>query len=96
MNSLNQLIIEGKCTGERNTYGNAVRFDVATTRNGETTEFPVFAYGGLASIANKMIKNGQKVRIVGRLTRNKWTDETGKRQAGISIVAEHIDFMEVK
>lgn len=93
MNSLNQLILEGKCTGVRNTYGNAVCFDVAATRDGETTVFPVFAYGKLASAVSANITDGTKVRLVGRLTRTKWTDGTGKKQAGISIVAEHIDFM---
>lgn len=96
MNNLNQLIIEGKCTGEKDVYDTAVRFliatvKVATVKDERTMEFPVFAYGELARVANEKIKNGKKIRIVGRLARNKWTDETGRKQASISIVAEHIE-----
>lgn len=92
MNSLNQLIIEGVCTGNCNIIGNAVEIEIEVTRNEEKSLFPIFVYGNLAALCKERCTKGKGIRIVGRLTRSKWIDETGKHQAGIGITAEHIDF----
>lgn len=96
MNDINQIILEGKCTGEKSVCNTAARFSVATLRNGETSEFIVHAFGGLARFTGENIKNGKRIRIVGRLCRNKWPDKTGKKKAETHIVAEHIEFMKDK
>lgn len=96
MNDINQIILEGKCTGEKSVCDTAARFSVATLRNGETSEFTAYAFGGLAKFAGENVKNGKRIRIVGRLARSKWPDETGKQKAETHIVAEHIEFMKDK
>jgi len=61
-------------------------------RKEEVSFFEIESWGGLAESCGANCKKGADIRVVGRLKQNRWEDSTGKMQARIKIIAEHIDF----
>lgn len=100
MNGLNSLIIEGNLISrerEENTFKFMVAYnhfykDENGNKRNETSYFDVEAYGKLADFCEQQFQKGCGVRIVGRLKQKRWTDESGKHQSRIFIVAEHVEF----
>lgn len=107
MNQLNSLIIEGNVCREPEVKQTANGFSLATfsiavnryhkksdgTFEQETSYFDIEAWGEMAKSVQEKSSKGCTVRIVGRLKQNRWTDQNGKTQSKISVIAEHIDFM---
>ena len=106
MNQLNSLILEGNVCREAEVKQTLNGFSLATfsiavnryhkksdgTFEQETSYFDIEAWGDIAKIVQKKSSKGSGVRIVGRLKQNRWTDQSGKTQSKISVIAEHIDF----
>lgn len=99
MNGLNSLIIEGNLIS-REREGNTFKFIVAYNRfykdeNGnkqnETSFFDIECYGKLADFCEQQFKKGRGIRIVGRLKQKRWTDNCGKVQSRIVIIAKHVE-----
>ncbi len=61
------------------------------------TDFvPITAWRSLASFAQKYLKKGRMVCVIGRLQQQNWTDSNGNNRVSWSILAEHIYFADNK
>lgn len=104
MNMMNSLIIEGVVVGEPHLVkaSKVLNFTVEVTRyyksrTGEDVEeksqFKVVVYGRMTDLP---IEVGKRIRIVGRLHQNKWTDGEGVTHSEVQVVAEHIEIKKGK
>jgi single-strand DNA-binding protein len=106
MNMLNSIILEGNITKVGNVVEFAdskqqleVTISVERSyknRSGkmvdETSEFDVVTYGGpMLDMLSRKGKEGQGIRVVGRLKQIKWV-ANGKDCSRVVIVAEHIEY----
>ncbi len=104
MNQLNSILLEGNLTADPSLNvtksGTSVcHFSVASNRyfkkEGEsvqdTTFVDVEAWSGLADNCNQYLTKGRGVRIIGRISQDKWVSD-GVSKSKIKIVAEHIEF----
>lgn len=106
MNCLNNLIIEGKFTGDSRMEtlenGNTkLVFSIGVERNVkneagetvvETSYFDVAVYGHLAEFCSSRIKAGKGLRIVGRLKQDNIIIADDKVVSYVYVVGEHIEF----
>ena len=108
LSNLNSIIIEGNLVRDpmlkTTPNGHPVcSFAVASNRffkQNEDTEkevsfFDIETWSKLAQTCGDVLKKGRGVRVVGRLKQDRWTDNGGKNQARIKIVAEHVEFKPV-
>jgi len=108
LNNLNSIIVEGNLVRDpilkTTPNGHQVcSFSVASNRfyrqNDETEKevsfFDVETWSRLAQTCAETLKKGRGVRVVGRLKQDRWEDASGKTQAKIKIVAEHVEFKPV-
>ncbi len=108
LNNLNSIIVEGNLVRDpilkTTPNGHQVcSFSVASNRfyrqNEETEKevsfFDVETWSRLAQTCAETLKKGRGVRVVGRLKQDRWEDASGKTQAKIKIVAEHVEFKPV-
>ncbi len=108
LNNLNSIIIEGNLVRDPQLKiipnGNQVcSFAVASNRfykqneqlEKEVSFFDVETWSKLAQTCGEVLKKGRGVRVVGRLKQDRWEDPSGKTQARIKIVAEHVEFKPV-
>jgi single-strand DNA-binding protein len=108
LNNLNSIIVEGNLVRDPvlKTIPNGHQvcsFSVASNRfyrqNDETEKevsfFDVETWSRLAQTCAETLKKGRGVRVVGRLKQDRWEDTSGKTQAKIKIVAEHVEFKPV-
>jgi single-strand DNA-binding protein len=58
--------------------------------------FEVVAFDKLAEIVGEHVDAGSKLCVHGRLTVNKWTDQEGKQQSRVKIVANSLDFLSTR
>ena len=100
-NDLNSLILEGVVSGKpllnETSTTSVLNFTVETNHYyknnaGEVVEgksqFKVVVYG---SLCNLSLKDGVRIRLVGRIQQNKWTNSEGVSHSEVQIVAEHIE-----
>ncbi|MBQ3801919.1 MAG: single-stranded DNA-binding protein, partial [Treponema sp.] len=106
-NMMNQIILEGKIrkVGDlrTNPAGTTVLSPVVATErfytnaNGEKVKevsyFDLAVYGKLAEVFSHKSKEGDSIRVVGRLKQDRWRDDTGKMMSKVNVVCEHVDFM---
>jgi len=108
LNNLNSIIIEGNLVRDpvlkTTPNGHQVcTFSVASNRfyrqddetEKEVSFFDVETWSRLAQTCAETLKKGRGVRVVGRLKQDRWEDASGKTQAKIKIVAEHVEFKPV-
>ena len=98
-NNLNSLILEGVVIGEphKSEASDVLNFTVGSeryykNRAGEdvtdTSHFQVVAFGSMWKLS---LKDGVRIRLVGRIKQNKWTNSEGVSHSEAQIVAEHIE-----
>lgn len=106
MNPINSLIVEGNLTRNpefKETSGGfkVCNLTIAVNRSYKNSEgtkvdevsyFDVETFGNLAENCARYCEKGRGIRVVGRIKQNRWTNQDGKPQARIMIVAEHIEF----
>lgn len=107
MNALNSILIEGNLTRDpeyKTVKGDLTiaTFSVAHNRyrrvNGEMQEetsfFDVTAFGRTAETMRDKVqpKKGRGVRVVGRLTQDRWTNDEGENRSKVKIIAEHMEY----
>jgi len=107
----NKVILVGNLTRDielkYTTSGMAIaKFGLATNRSykdtttGELKQEAMFiditVFGRSAEVANQYLKKGKKVLVEGRLVLDQWVDNAGQKRAKHSIVAEKVQFMDVK
>ena len=109
MNMLNSVILEGDITKAGNLvqFGDGkhqLEVTIAVKRQfrkrdgssvTETSEFNIIAYGNEADYLEKKGVVGQGIRVVGRLTQEKWVVD-GREQSAVKLIAEHIEYKPVK
>ena len=87
--------------------GTAVaKFGLATNRTykdsstGENKQEVMFiditVFGKNAEIANQYLAKGKRVLIEGRLVFEQWVDQNGQKRSKHSVIAERIQFMDLK
>ena len=100
MNNLNSIIIEG--TVDKAAYKKdpgVLSFTVGVNRcykdgNGiknHISYVDVVAFGRLAE-GSRELSTGAVVRVVGRMTQDRWEDKAGRKHSRVYIVAEHIEY----
>jgi len=108
MNQLNSILIEGfvhekpktRLTENNKTVGEfGVRtyrsFKTETGYEKEVSYFDIVVWGRLAEVCAENLDKGREVRVVGRLTQQRWTDKDGTDHRAVKIVAEHVEFKPV-
>lgn len=104
MNSLNSVLIEGVVERapvlSRTPHGALVCFfSIASTRTfkldnelqKEVSYFDVEVWAKLAVRCVETMRQGDHVRVVGRLHQDRWTMQNNEPRSRVTIVAEHID-----
>jgi len=71
-----------------------------SSKNEDITEekvsfFDVEAWGKLGIVVRDKGHRDQRVRVVGRLKEDRWTTSDGKLHSKVSILAEHIVFLNI-
>lgn len=107
MNNLNSILIEGVLLENPElSYtpkGTAMyKFTVVYDRTYKEDEeikkgvsyFDVSIRTRLAEACGEYLKKGRGVRVVGRLKQDRWTDNKGKANSRVFIVAEHVKFVD--
>ena len=107
MNQSNSLIIEGNCVNEKvevlepKPGFHVAKFSVGVNRYyknamdenvNEVSYFDIEAYGKMAEFASSKLEKGMRVRIVGRLKQDRWSDDDGVARSKVYVVAEHIEY----
>ena len=102
MNMLNSLIVEGTVKSELNYTSDSAWFEIETVRHykkadgtmkDESSVFPVEVYGSsFVDMLRKHVYKERGIRVVGKLKQKKWTDETGRTESKVVIIAEHVEF----
>lgn len=86
-------------TNDKNGNQMAIaRFTLAVDRRGEGADFiSCVAFGKQGEFAEKYVKKGTKIAVVGRVQTGSYTDkETGKKVYTTDVVVEEYDFCEKK
>jgi single-strand DNA-binding protein len=107
MNNLNSLILEGVVIGEPHYLEATHRVEFAidsvhyhkNDRGEEFAEhyqFDVVSFGEFGKYILSHLKNGTKIRLVGRLKQEKWEDSESVSHSKVYIVVEHIEFRKTK
>ena len=105
MNQLNSLIVEGNVAAAMEVNDSVGKFVITTsrlfkntlgTKDEEKSYFDIECYGLMAEKFRNEISKGRKVRVVGRLKQERFTDSSGKKFSRVFIVAEHIDMLPTK
>jgi len=108
MSMLNSVIVEGRIYPEyikEEPVTGTVTAEIGTERiyrgpdgrnETETSFIPVVMWGSLAGCFRENAPRFGKVRVVGRMKQERWTDSDGRRHSKIELIAEHVDFAEKK
>lgn len=104
--SVNQIYLLGRCgkDAEVRTAGQSkvATFSLATggkykTKDGrevdDTAWHNIVAWRNLADLAEKCIKKGSQLFVVGHLTYRDWTDNNGVKRVVAEIVADKIELL---
>lgn len=105
MNALNSILIEGDLiddpvTKETPRGSTVCTFSIASSRfykqdedfEEEVSHFDIESWGKIAERCKENLAKDLGVRVVGRLKQERWTDDEGKAQSKIKVVAEHIEY----
>lgn len=106
MNCLNQIILEGNIVKMDYEEIGDIKFprvnivlavdrkfkDIDGEWKSEVAYFDIEAYSLLANKVYDYGCKGRGIRVVGRLTQKRRTDDEGKEYARVYVVAEHIEF----
>lgn len=58
--------------------------------------FNITAFGKLGEFAEKYLKKGTKIALVGRLQQDEYTNRDGQKVTTLGVIAEEIEFCESK
>lgn len=107
MNNLNSVLIEGNLVrdpvaGYTPKGTSVTNFSIGSNRQyksgdqtvKEASFFSIETWGRLADTCAEYLEKGRKVRIVGRLKQDRWTDTEGNPHNRVKVVAEHVEFLE--
>ena len=104
--SVNQIYLLGRCgkDAEVRTAGQSkvATFSLATggkykTKDGrevdDTAWHSIVAWRNLADLAEKCIRKGSQILVIGHLTYRDWTDNNGVKRVVAEIVADKIELL---
>lgn len=101
----NHLTITGNLTRDpelrSTTRSQVANFSIAVNRryrveeewHEEVSFFDCEAWGGTAERVGQSLQKGSPVFIDGRLKQDSWTDQNGRKQSRVRIVADRIGFL---
>lgn len=96
---LNLFAIEGRFTQDPQQFtsksGNlVVRCSIAVQESKEVVHFLDFtAFGKAAEIISKWCTKGSLVSVQGKLTKDSYTDKSGKKVTSISLIANSVSLL---
>lgn len=82
-------------TGENSTA--VARYRLAVDRRGEGADFiPCVAFGRGAEFAEKYLKKGMKIAVVGRVQTGSYTNKDGQKVYTTDVIVDEQEFCESK
>lgn len=73
------------------------RYTIAVDRMGEGADFPnCVAFGRQAEFADKYLKKGMKIAVIGKLRTGSYTNREGKKVYTTDVYVDHQEFCERK
>ena len=108
MNQLNSVLVEGNLVADPEFSETArgislCTFAIASERftkrdeeyEKEVSFFEIVTWGRMADACITSLTKGRGVRVVGRLTQDRW-EADGAKHSRVKIVAEHVEFRPLK
>lgn len=98
---MNKVILMGRLTAHpdirQSQNGQVARYKLAVDRvKGEADFIPCVAFGKSAEFADKYLKQGTKVVVVGRIQTGSYTNRDGKKVYTTDVIIESQEFAESK
>lgn len=97
---MNKTILIGRLTKDPDCHGGETpfaRYTLAVDRFGEGTDFiPCVAFKKGAEFAEKYLKKGTKIAVVGRIQTGKYTNRDGQTVYTTDVIVESQEFCESK
>ena len=98
---MNKVILMGRLTAHpdirQSQNGHVARYKLAVDRvKGEADFIPCVAFGKSAEFADKYLKQGMKVVVVGRIQTGSYTNRDGKKVYTTDVIIESQEFAESK
>lgn len=99
---LNKVILIGRLTADvevrKSNAGEEIHSFALAVDSGVENEayfFNVKVFGKLVG-SSKLLHKGDKIALEGRLTQSKWVSKDGSKKSSVEIVANSIEFVDVK
>ena len=83
---------EGKTTGNFSYARAGLAVKRPFSKNDEVDFFNLVAFGKTADICTKYLSKGRKVFVEGRIQFNEYTDNSGDKRIGHSVIIDSIEF----
>lgn len=98
---MNKVILMGRLTKHpdirQSQSGQVARYTLAVDRYKDGADFiPCVAFGKSAEFADKYLKQGTKVVVVGHIQTGSYTNRDGKKVYTIDVIIESQEFAESK
>ena len=98
---MNQVVLIGRLTDDPayNEKGEIkiAKYSLAVDRMKEGADFPsCVAFGRQAEFADKYLKNGMKIAVIGRIQTGSYTNREGSKVYTTDVIVDHQEFCEKK
>ena len=98
---MNKAILMGRLTRHpdfrQNQNGEVARYTLAVDRiKGEADFIPCVAFGKQAEFADKYLKQGTKIVVVGHIQTGSYTNKEGQKVYTTDVIVENQEFAESK
>lgn len=98
---MNQVILIGRLTDDPayNEKGESkiAKYSLAVDRMKEGADFPsCVAFGRQAEFADKYLKKGMKIAVIGRIQTGSYTNRDGAKVYTTDVIVDHQEFCEKK
>lgn len=100
---MNKAILTGRLTRDpevrvtQDGQTTIARFGLAVDRRKEGVDFfNITTFGKTAEFAEKYLKKGMKINLVGRLQTDSYTSKDGQKMTSTVVIADEVEFCESK
>lgn len=96
---MNKVVSIGRLTDDPKVRGEGekkcARYTLALDRYKDGADFPAYVcWGKTAEFAEKYLRKGMKIAVVGRITTGAYTDKEGKKVYTTEVTVENHEFCE--
>lgn len=98
---MNKVILIGRLTDDPAIFGEGekkvVKYSLAIDRLKDGADFPsCVAFGRNAEFADKYLKKGMKIAVIGRIQTGSYTNREGSKVYTTDVIVDHQEFCEKK